>query len=89
MDCIVHGVAKSRTRLKQLSSSSSKLGGLVVKSLLAMQEPQETWVQSPSQEDLLEKGTATRSRILACSVPWRSLVDSSLWSCKELDMTEQ
>ena len=59
MDCIVHGVAKSRTRLKRLSSSSSKLGGLVVKNLLAMQEPQETRVQSLSQEDLLEKGMAT------------------------------
>ena len=70
MDCIVHGVAKSRTRLKQLGSSSRKLGGLVVKSLLAMQELQETWVQSPSQEDLLEKGTATRSRMLACRIPW-------------------
>ena len=33
----------------------------------AMQETQETWVQSLGQEDPLEKGMATNSRILA----WR------------------
>ena len=31
-----------------------------------MQEPQETWVQSPGQEDPLEEGMATHSSIL----PW-------------------
>ena len=31
---------------------------------------QEAWVQSPGQEDLLEKGTATRSSILAWKIPW-------------------
>ena len=28
------------------------------------------WVQSLSQEDSLEKGTATRSSILAWKIPW-------------------
>ena len=31
----------------------------------------ETWVQSLSWEDLLEKGMATHSSILAWSIPWR------------------
>ena len=62
----------------------------MVKNLLAMQEPQETRVQSLSQEDVLEKGMATHSRILAVEFHGqRSLVDSSLWSCKEPDVTEQ
>ena len=35
-----------------------------------MQEPQETWVQSLSQKDPLEEGTATHSGILAWRIPW-------------------
>ena len=31
---------------------------------------QETWVQSPSREDPLEKGIATHSSILAWRIPW-------------------
>ena len=31
---------------------------------------QETWVQTLSQEDLLEKGMATHSSILAWEIPW-------------------
>ena len=31
---------------------------------------QETQVRSVGQEDLLEKGTATHSSILACRIPW-------------------
>ena len=38
-----------------------------VKNLPAMQE---TWVQFLGQENPLEKGTATHSRILACRIPW-------------------
>ena len=38
-----------------------------VKSLPAMQE---TWVQSLSQEDLLEREMATHSNILAWEIPW-------------------
>ena len=30
----------------------------------------ETWVQSLGQEDPLEKGMATHSRILAWRIPW-------------------
>ena len=38
-----------------------------VKNLPAMQE---TWVQSLGWEDLLEKGMATHSSILAWRIPW-------------------
>ena len=30
----------------------------------------ETWIQSLSQEDLLEKAMATHSSILAWKIPW-------------------
>ena len=39
----------------------------MVKNLPAMQE---TWIQSLGWEDLLEKGTATHSSILAWRIPW-------------------
>ena len=52
----VNGVAQSRTRLKRLSSSSSTM--------------RKTWVQSLGWKDLLEKETATHSRILAWKIPW-------------------
>ena len=35
-----------------------------------MPETQETWVRYPGQEDLLEKGMATHSSILAWRIPW-------------------
>ena len=41
-----------------------------VKTLPAMQETQETWVQSPGWEDPLEKEMATHSSILAWRIPW-------------------
>ena len=41
-------------------------GGSAIKSLPAMQEPQET----VGQEDLLEEGMATHSNILAWRIPW-------------------
>ena len=41
--------------------------GSVVRNLLLMQETQ---VESPGQEDLLEKGMATCSSIVACEIPW-------------------
>ena len=43
---------------------------LTVKHPPAMQEPQETWVQSQGQEDPLEEGTATHSSVLAWRFPW-------------------
>ena len=36
----------------------------------AMQEMQETWVLSLSQENPLEEGMTTHSTILAWKIPW-------------------
>ena len=44
--------------------------GSVVKNMPAMQETQETRVQSLGQEDPLEKKMATHSSILAWEIPW-------------------
>ena len=41
-----------------------------VKNPPAMQETQETWVQSLGQEEPQEKGIATHSSILAWGIPW-------------------
>ena len=45
-------------------------GGSVVKNASAMQETQETQVQSLGWEDPLEKDMATCSTILAWRIPW-------------------
>ena len=66
----VSGVAQSRTRLKRLSSSSSRMsfpGGSAVKECAAMRE---TWVRFLGQEDALEKEMATHSSTLAWKIPW-------------------
>ena len=42
----------------------------MVKNLPAMQETQETWVQSLAQEDPLEEEMAPYSSILAWRIPW-------------------
>jgi len=44
--------------------------GSVVKNLPAIQEAQETGVQSLGEEDPLKEGMATHSRILAWRIPW-------------------
>ena len=41
----------------------------MVKNLSAMQETQETWVQTLGLQDPLEKGMATHSSILAWKIP--------------------
>ena len=61
---------------------------LWVKNPPAMQETQETWVQSLSWEDPLKKKTATHSSILAWKSPWtEELGGLQSMGCKELDMT--
>ena len=42
----------------------------VVKNPPAMQQTQETWVQSLGREDPLEEEMATHSSILAWKIPW-------------------
>ena len=62
MDCIVHGVAKSWTRLSDFHFGGSD----------SKESPctQETWVRSLGQEDPLEKGIAAHSSILTWEIPW-------------------
>ena len=62
-----------------LQYSWTSLGAQMVKNMPAMWE---TWVQSLGWEDSLEKGTTTRSSILAWRIPW------TVQGRKELDMTE-
>ena len=58
-----------------------------VKRLYAMLE---TWVQSLSREDPLEKEMATHSSTLAWKIHGqRNLVGYSLWGHKESDTTER
>ena len=45
-------------------------GDSAVKNLPAMQEPQETWVQSLQWEDPLQEGMAAHSSIPAWRIPW-------------------
>ena len=52
------------------NKGGASLVGSVVKNPPAMQERQETWVQSLSQEDPLEEGMATHSSILVWRIPW-------------------
>ena len=72
----VHGVSKSQTGLKQLSTHASKdsverewdsLVAWTVKNLPAMQETQ---VRSLGWKDPLEKGMATHCSIFAWRIPW-------------------
>ena len=59
----------------------------MVKNLPGMQK---TWIQSLGQKDLLKKGMATHSSILAWRIPWTEepgRLQSS--GCNKLDMTEQ
>ena len=49
---------------------------------------QETRVQSLGQEDPVEKGKATHSRILAWRIPWIEKPPYSPWGRRELETTE-
>ena len=50
-------------------------GGSALKTLPAVQEPQETWAELLGRGDPLEEGMATHSSILA----WRILSDRGTW----------
>ena len=70
---IVHGVAKSQTRLgDQVQHSTKTMRGasLVAQMLKNLPAMQETQVLSLGQEDPLEKGVATHSTVVAWRIPW-------------------
>ena len=59
----------------------------MIKHLSAMQE---TEVQSLGWEDLLEKGLATHSSIIASRIPrMEETCGLQSWGCKESDITKQ
>ena len=71
MDCIVHGVAKSQTRLSDFHFTSVfKWAFLIVQSIQTLPAMQETRGRSLGQEDPLEKEMATHSSILAWRILW-------------------
>ena len=91
MNCIVHGVTKSWTRLSDFHFHFLYLWASpvaqMVKNLPAMQK---TWVQSLGQKDPLEKGMAIHSSILAWRIPWTEKSGGlQSWGCKESDATER
>ena len=70
-----------------LDFNEASLVAQTVKNLPAMLE---TWVQSLSQEDPLEKEMTTHSTIHAWRIPWTEEPDGySPWGHKELDTTVQ
>ena len=58
--------------IELMSLTSPALVGGFLKAQLVNNPPemQETWVQSLGWKDLLEKGKATHSSILAWRIPW-------------------
>ena len=66
LDCIVHGVTKSHTRLSEFHFEAS----LIAQSVKNMPAVQETRVRFLRWEDPLEKEMATHSSILVWTVPW-------------------
>ena len=64
----VHGIAKSRTRLKRLSRQSGA-------SIVLRIHLEDMRVLSLGQEDPLGKEMATHSRILAWRIPWKEESD--------------
>ena len=64
------------------------MASLVAQSVKSLPAMQETWVQSLGWEDPLEKEMATHSSILACRIPWASLVGYSPWGHIESDTTK-
>ena len=72
MDCIVHGVAMSRTGLSDFHFHfilASQVA-LVVKNPPARQKTQDMRVGFLDREDPLEQEMATHSSILAWRIPW-------------------
>ena len=62
------GIKKKKSSPTQSSRASPVVQW--VRNLLAVQEPQQTQVQSLGQEDPPEEGMATYSSVLAWRIPW-------------------
>ena len=55
------------------------MGFSVVQMVENLPVMQETWIRSLGKEDLLEKGMATHSSILAWRIPWAEESAFSHW----------
>ena len=64
------GLASGEACLPGLQRASLSLTSLVAQMVKRLPGMQETWVRFLGQEDLLEKGMATHSSILAWRIPW-------------------
>ena len=81
----VYGVAQSRKRLKQLSSSSQySLASLVAQTVKNLPATWATWVQSLGWYDPLEEGMAAHSSIRA----WRIPMDRGAWQATAHGVTK-
>ena len=87
---VVHGVAKSRTRLSDFTSlHAPRQASLVAQTVKNLPAMQETWIQSLGWEDALEKEMATHSTFLpGKSHGQRSLAGYSPWGLQKSGMTE-
>ena len=74
MNCIAHGVTKSRTRLSNFHFHYIPGNRHILLSFDGSNDnlpaTRETWVRSLGWEYPLEKGKATHSSILAWRIPW-------------------
>ena len=68
MDCVVHAVTKSRTRLSHFHRDHR--ASLVAQTVKNPPARRKTWVRTLGWEDPLEEGMATHSSILAWGIPW-------------------
>ena len=73
--CVDKGSEQTKVELGRTVSTLGFPGSAMVKILPAMQEPQETQIQSLGREDPLEKEMASHSSVLA----WRILMDRGAW----------
>ena len=89
MQATIHGVAKSRARLRDFTNSSET--SLVAQMIQRLPTMRETRVQTLGHEDLLEKKMTTHSNTLALKIPWMEELGAGYypWGHKESGMTER
>ena len=90
MGCHLWGRTELDTTEATAAAASSFRASQVaqwVKNLPAMQETQETQVQSLGWEDLLEKGMTTQSSILAWRIPWTEEPGGDSPRCRKESVT--
>ena len=82
------GIKTARRNINNLRYSDDGRASLAAQTVNNLPAMQDTRVQSLGQEDLLEKGVATHSSILAWRIPCTE-EPGSPWGPKESERTEQ